>query len=87
MGSVKKRRTSSRTQGHRLQHVRRPPHTSIHKQLEFRIRERDSTLLLELLDDLNEDFDSGTGEIELATAMVGEDDAGEVEVVGFEGIL
>lgn len=82
-----KRRTSSRTQCHRLQHVRRSPHTSIHKQLELCVRERNPTLLFELLDDLDEDFDSGTGEIELAAAVVGENDAGKVEVIGFECVL
>lgn len=80
-------RTRSRTERHRLQHIRRPPNTSVHKQLELRVREGDPTLFLELLDDLDEDFDPGAGEVELTTTVIGEHDAGEVEVVGFECIL
>jgi hypothetical protein len=79
----KKYLTSSSPQRNRLDHIRRPPHTSIHKQLEALVRERDATLLLELGHDFDEDFDPGACEVELSTAVIGEDDAGEVVVEGF----
>ena len=80
-------RTCRRSQRNRLQHVRRTSHAAIHKQLEPLIWERHPSLLLELLDDFAQDFDARARKIELPPAVVGEDDASEVGVVGFEGIL
>jgi hypothetical protein len=55
--------------------------------LESIVGEGDAALLLELLDNLNEDLDSGTRKVELTPTMVRQDDSYEVLVIRFQGVL
>jgi hypothetical protein len=55
--------------------------------LEPIVREGDATLLLKLLDNLDEDFDSRARKVQLPPTMIREDDSREVLIICFQGVL
>lgn len=81
------RRTCGCTQGNGLQDVRRAPDATVDEELEPIVRECDATLLLELLDDLDENLDSRARKVQLTPTVIREDDAGKVLVVCLKGVL
>ena len=74
-----------RAERDRLEHVRRAPHAAVDVDLELGVREVPAQP--ERGHDLDEDLDAGARGVELAAAVVGEDDAGEAGVVGHERVL
>ena len=80
-------RTRSGTQSNGLQDICRTSDAPIDKELEAIIGEGDAALLLELLDNLDENLDSGPRKVELTTAMIRQDDSCEVLVIRFQSVL
>ena len=76
-------RTCSCTQGNGLQDICRTPDTTVDEELEPIIREGDATLLLELLDNLDENLNSRARKVQLPPAVIREDDTGEVLIIRF----
>lgn len=80
-------RTCCCTQGNSLQDICRTPGATIDEELETIVREADATLLLELLDNLDENFDSRTRKVQLSPTVIREDDTCEVLIICFQGVL
>lgn len=80
-------RTCSCTQGNGLQDIRRTPDATIDEELEPIVRKGNPTLLLELLDDLDENLDSRARKVQLTPTVIREDDTGKVLVVRFQSVL
>ena len=70
-----------RTKRDGLNNVRRAADTTIDEQLELLVRELETTLLLKLIDDLHEDLNARARKVQLATAVVREDNAGKARIV------
>jgi hypothetical protein len=51
------------------------------------VGECDTTLFFELSHDFNQDLYTGAGEIELAATVIGQDNASQLLIVCFKGIL
>ena len=80
-------RTCCCTQGNSLQYICRTPDATIDEELEPIVREGDAALLLKLLDNLDENFDSRTRKVQLPPTMIREDDTREVLIICFQGVL
>ena len=77
------RHTCSSTQSNSLDHVRGPPHTTIHEQLELLVRETQPPSRLQLSCHLHKDFDTRPSEVKLATAVVRKHDSCQPSIIGF----
>jgi hypothetical protein len=80
-------RTCGGPQSNGLQDICRTPDAPINEELEPMIGEGDATFVLEFLDNLDENLDSGPRKIELTSSMVRQDNTCKVLIIRFQGVL
>ncbi len=80
-------RTCCCAQGNGFQDICSTSDATIDEELEPIVRKGDATLLLELLDNLDDNLDSGARKVQLTPTVIRKDDTRKVLIIRFQGVL
>ena len=79
--------TRGSTKSDRFEHISRPAHTPINKKRELRRGKFETTFFAQVCHNFCQYLDSGAGEVQLSTTVIGKHYPGNTVIIGCEGIL